>query len=76
MYLGSRHFTFRLGHEGFWAAYLPNMLVGVVTVLTAVILVVLVDGTGIDSRLGLAISLLLITPVPYVLFKRWTFRLR
>jgi putative flippase GtrA len=51
------------------------MLVGVVTVLTAVILAVL-EGTGIDSRLGLAISLLLITPVPYVLFKRWTFRLR
>lgn len=75
MYLGSRHFTFRLGHEGFWAAYL-RYIVGVVTVLTAVILVVLVDGTGIDSRLGLAISLLLITPVPYVLFKRWTFRLR
>jgi hypothetical protein len=38
MYLGSRHFTFRLGHEGFWAAYLRYMLVGVVTVLTAVIL--------------------------------------
>ena len=46
MYLGSRHFTFRLGHEGFWAAYLRYMLVGVVTVLTAVILVVLVDGTA------------------------------
>ena len=75
MYLGSRHFTFRLGHEGFWAAYLCY-IVGVVTVLTAVILAVLVEGTGIDSRLGLAISLLLITPVPYVLFKRWTFRLR
>ena len=26
--------------------------------------------------ISLAISLLLITPVPYVLFKRWTFRLR
>lgn len=53
------------------------MLVGVVmTVLNAVILAALVEGTGIDSRLGLAISLLLITPVAYVLFKRWTFRLR
>jgi dolichol-phosphate mannosyltransferase len=77
MYLGNRYFTFRLGHEGFWAAYLRYMLVGVVvTVLNAVILAVLVEGTGIDSRLGLAISLLLITPVAYVLFKRWTFRLR
>ena len=73
MYLGNRYFTFRLGHEGFWAAYLRYM---VVTVLNAVILALLVEGTGIDSRLGLAISLLLITPVAYVLFKRWTFRLR
>jgi putative flippase GtrA len=76
MYLGNRYFTFRLGHEGFWAAYLRYMLVGVVvTGLNALILAVLVEGTGIDSRLGLAISLLLITPVAYVLFKRWTFRL-
>ena len=76
MYLGNRYFTFRLGHDGFWAAYLRYMLVGVVvTGLNAVILAALVEGTGIDSRLGLAISLLLITPVAFVLFKRWTFRL-
>ena len=41
-----------------------------------VILAALVEGTGIDSRIGLAISLLLITPVAFVLFKRWTFRVK
>jgi len=76
MYLGNRYFTFRLGHEGFWAAYLRYMLVGVVVVaLNALVLAVLVEGAGLEPRLGLAVSLLLITPVAFVLFKRWTFRL-
>jgi putative flippase GtrA len=75
MYVGNRYFTFRLGHEGFWGAYLRYMVVGgAVAGLNVVILAALVEGTGIDSRAGLAISLLLITPVAFVLFKRWTFR--
>ena len=77
MYIGNRYFTFRLGHAGFWSAYLRYMIVGaVVAGLNAAILVVLVQGTGIDSRIGVAISLLLITPVAFVLFKRWTFRIK
>jgi putative flippase GtrA len=77
MYLGNRYFTFGLGHEGFWGAYLRYMIVGaVVAGLNVAILAALVEGTGIDSRLGLAISLLLITPPAFVLFKRWTFRLK
>jgi putative flippase GtrA len=77
MYLGNRYFTFRLGHEGFWGAYLRYMIVGTVVVaLNAGVLAVLVEGTGIDPRLGQAISLLIVTPVAFVLFKRWTFRLR
>src|SRR2546430_7108399 len=77
MYIGNRYFTFRLGHAGFWSAYLRYMIVGaVVAGLNAGILAALVQGTGIDSRIGVAISLLLITPVAFVLFKRWTFRLR
>ena len=77
MYLGNRYFTFRLGHEGFWSAYARYMLVGAVVVgLNAAILAALVEGTGINAVLGQAISLLLITPVAFVLFKRWTFRIR
>ncbi|MGH2995669.1 MAG: GtrA family protein [Gaiellaceae bacterium] len=76
MYLGNRYFTFRLRHEGFWSAYLRYMLVGVLVVgLNAGLLAALVEGTAIDPRFGQAISLLLITPVAFVLFKRWTFRL-
>jgi putative flippase GtrA len=53
------------------------MIVGAVVVaLNAGILAALVQGTGIDPRLGQAISLLLITPVAFVLFKRWTFQIR
>ena len=77
MYLGNRYFTFRLGNDGFWSAYLRYMIVGaVVAGLNAVILAALVEGTGIDPRIGVAISLLIVTPVAFVLFKRWTFRIR
>jgi putative flippase GtrA len=77
MYLGNRYFTFRLGPEGFWGAYARYMLVGGIVVgLNAAILAALVEGTGIDARIGQAISLLLITPLAFVLFKRWTFRIR
>jgi putative flippase GtrA len=77
MYAGNRYFTFRLGHDGFWSAYLRYMVVGaVVAGLNAGILAALVQGTGIDSRIGVAISLLIITPVAFVLFKRWTFRIK
>ena len=75
MYLGNRYFTFRLGHEGFWGAYLRYMLVGgFVVALNAGILAALVEVTGLDPRLALGLSLLLVTPVAFVLFKRWTFR--
>ena len=77
MYLGNRYFTFRLGHEGFWGAYLRYMLVGAVVAGAVVgLLAVLVDVAGLDPRLGQAIALLAVTPIAFVLFKRWTFRLR
>jgi len=77
MYLGNRYFTFRLGHEGFWAAYARYMIVGLVVVaMNAAVLAVLVEGLGLDETLAQALSLLAVTPPAYVLFKRWTFQLR
>ena len=77
MYLGNRYFTFRLGHEGFWPAYGRYLLVGLVVVaLNAAVLAALVEGLGLDETLAQALSLLAVTPAAYVLFKRWTFRLR
>ena len=77
MYLGNRYFTFRLGHKGFWAAYARYMIVGlVVAAMNAAVLAVLVEGLGLDETLAQALSLLAVTPPAYVLFKRWTFRLR
>ena len=71
------YFTFRLGNEGFWGAYLRYMIVGaVVAVLNVAILAALVEWLGLDSRVGLAISLLLITPAAFILFKRWTFKVK
>ena len=76
MYLGNRYFTFRLGHEGFWSAYARYLLVGfVVVALNAAVLAALVEGGGLDETVAQALSLLAITPVAFVLFKRWTFRL-
>jgi putative flippase GtrA len=77
MYLGNRYFTFRLGHEGFWPAYVRYVAVGfVVAALNAVLLVVLVELGGLPATVGQGVSLLLITPVAFVLNKRWTFQLR
>jgi putative flippase GtrA len=77
MYLGNRYFTFRLDHDGFWGAYVRYLLVGgVVAGLNAALLAVFVESAGLDARIGQAISLLLVTPVAFVLFKRWTFRIR
>ena len=77
MYLGNRYFTFRLGNEGFWPAYGRYLLVGLVVVaMNAAVLVVLVEGLGLDETLGQALSLLVVTPAAYVMFRRWTFRLR
>lgn len=77
MYLGNRYFTFRLAQDGFWAAYIRYVLVGVVVAgLTAALLAVLVEGTGSDPRLAQALSLAAVTPFAFLLNKRWTFRLR
>ena len=76
MYLGNRYFTFSLGHDGFWSAYARYLLVGLVVVaLNAAVLAALVEGAGLDETLAQALSLLAVTPVAFVLFKRWTFRL-
>ena len=76
MYLGNRYFTFGLDHTGFWAAYLRYVVAGgVVAGLNAVILALLVEVAGLHPTLGLAVSLLLITPVAFVLNKRWTFKI-
>ena len=76
MYLGNRYFTFRLGNEGFWAAYARYLLVGLVVVtLNAGVLALLVEVAGLGETLAQALSLLIVTPVAFVLFKRWTFRL-
>ena len=75
MYVGNRYFTFRLGHEGFWAGYVRYMAVGLLVVmLNALVLFALVEGTGIDATVGNGLALLVVFPVAFVLFKRWTFR--
>jgi len=77
MYFGNRYFTFRLGHDGFWSAYARYLTVGcLVLALNAAVLALLVEGAGLGATLAQALSLLVVTPVAFVLFKRWTFRLR
>jgi putative flippase GtrA len=74
MYLGNRYYTFGLGHDGFWGGYARYMMVGLVVAgLNAIVLAVLVEALAVPPVYGQAISLLLITPVAFVLNKRWTF---
>jgi putative flippase GtrA len=76
MYLGNRYYTFRLGHEGFWSAYLRYLVVGlVVSVLVVAVLALLVELVGMHPTLGQGVAMLVVTPVAFVLFKRWTFRI-
>ena len=76
MYLGNRYFTFRLGNDGFWSAYARYLLVGLLVVaLNAAVLALVVEGLGLDETLAQALSLLVVTPPAYLMFKRWTFRL-
>ena len=75
MYLGNRYYTFRLGHAGFWSAYVRYLIVGLVVAgLTAAVLVLLVGVVGLHPTFGQALALLIVTPVAFILFKRWTFR--
>ncbi len=74
MYLGNRYYTFGLSHDGFWRAYARYILVGFfVAALNALILALLVEVAGLRPVYGQALSLLLITPVAFVMNKRWTF---
>ena len=76
MYLGNRYFTFRLGHAGFWAAYLRYLLVGCgVAGLAAGVLVGLVEIGGLGPRVAQPLALLAVAPVAFTLFKRVSFRL-
>ena len=75
MYLGNRYFTFRLGHTGFWTAYARYAAVGVVVAaLTAAVLAFLVEVAGVGPTPGQVLAILAVTPVAFVLIKRWTFR--
>jgi putative flippase GtrA len=77
MYLGNRYFTFGLSNDGLLAAYVRYVLVGgVVAGLTAALLAVLVEGLAAEPLLGQALALAAVTPVAFVLNKRWTFRLQ
>lgn len=76
IYVGNRRFTFRLGRDNFWSAYVRSILVaGVVAAMSTAVLSVLVERAGADPRIGQALSLAALTPVAFVLNKRWTFAL-
>lgn len=76
MYVGNRYFTFRLGHNGFWAAYARYLLVGcLVAALVASVLTALVEAAGLEARIAQPLALVLVAPVAFTLFRRISFRL-
>ena len=76
MYLGNRYFTFRGGRSGFLHGYVRYVVVGLaVAALNVVLLAALVEGAGLDPRLGQAVSLAALTPLAFVANRLWTFRL-
>jgi len=76
MYVGNRYYTFGLSHDGFLGAYLRYAVVGaIVAALTALLLAALVEGLGLDPRIGQALALSVLVPVSFLLSKRFAFRL-
>jgi putative flippase GtrA len=77
MYVGNRYFTFELGRDGSLSAYGRYVLVGaVVAALNAVLLVAVVETAAVEPPLGQGVALAAMTPVAFLLNKRWTFRIR
>jgi putative flippase GtrA len=77
MYVGNRYVTFGLSHAGFLAAYFRYVVVGaIVAALTALLLAALVEGFGLDPRIGQALALSALVPLSFLLSKRFAFRLR
>jgi len=75
MYVGNRYYTFRIGREGFWSAYVRYLAVGLIVAgLAVLVLVLLVDGMGLHPTFGQALALVIVTPATFILFNRWTFR--
>lgn len=76
MYVANRRFTFRLGPDGLVGGYPRYFAVGLVaSALSLVVLGALVEGAGLDPRLGQPLALLAVSPIVFVLVKRWTFGL-
>jgi putative flippase GtrA len=76
MYVGNRFFTFRLGRGRFWGAYVRYLVVGIgVAVAPATVLALLVELVGLGATAGQFLALLIVTPLAFLAFKRWTFRL-
>jgi putative flippase GtrA len=74
MYVANRHFTFGAASTGFWSGFLRYGLVGMlVAALNAATLAALVRVAGLAPTPGAAISVILITPVAFVLFRRIVF---
>jgi putative flippase GtrA len=63
-------------HEGLLPGYARYVAVGLlVATLNVLVLAALVEGVGLDPRLGQALSLAALTPLAFLANKRWTFRL-
>jgi len=76
MYFGNRYYTFQLGHEGLWSALTRYLMVGfLVAGLTVIVLVILVDVGGLHPMFGQGVALLIVAPIAFTLFKRWTFQM-
>jgi putative flippase GtrA len=76
MYLGNRYFTFRLGHAGLLRGYGRYVVVGLLVVAVNVVLLsCLVEAAGVEPHLAQALALVAVTPLAFVVNKRWTFQL-
>ncbi len=71
----NRHWTFRAAGEGVLAQGLRYLLVCLVALgANLIILHLLVDDAGLAELYAQAIAIILVTPLNYLLSRRWSFR--
>lgn len=73
-FLLNRHWTFRAGDEGMVSQGLRYLLVSVVALAANLLILHLLVDAGLGELVSQAIAIVLVTPLSYLLSRRWSFR--
>lgn len=73
-FLLNRHWTFEAKHEAMMGQGMRYLLVSVVALAANLAILHVLVGSGLNETLSQAIAIVLVTPLSYLLSRRWSFR--